>query len=105
MQLPFKVKCILAPFFKSVTLSVSQICLPVLASRQTNTPDDLAENTRSPWYKAVEVLLRILVINRCGHGFVYICHETLSPVSLACCRVQGSHRICCPGDQLPFPAC
>lgn len=50
----------LAPFFRSVTLSVSQTCLPVLASRQMNSPDDFAENTWSPCNNAVEVLLKIL---------------------------------------------
>src|SRR5262249_17266148 len=34
--------------------------LPVLASRQTSSPDDLAENTQSPRRSAVEVWLRIL---------------------------------------------
>ena len=34
----------LAPFFKSVTVSVCQTCAPVFASTQTSAPDDLAEN-------------------------------------------------------------
>ena len=33
----------LAPFFNSVTVFVCQTCLPVPASRQTNSPEDLAE--------------------------------------------------------------
>ena len=40
----------LAPFFKSVTAADSQTCLPVLASRQTNSPDDLAEKIRFVGY-------------------------------------------------------
>src|SRR5713226_3703785 len=50
----------LAPFFVSVTLSVSHTFLPVFASRQINSPDDLAENRWSPLKSAVEVWLKIL---------------------------------------------
>src|SRR5205809_4474208 len=50
----------LEPFFRSVTVFVSQTCLPVPASRQTSSPEVLAENTKSPRTRAVEVLLRIL---------------------------------------------
>src|SRR6266849_6341395 len=50
----------LAPFLRVVTVLVSQTCLPVAASRQTSSPDDLAEYTWSPRSKAVEVLLKTL---------------------------------------------
>ena len=49
-----------APFFRSVTVLVCQTCWPVPASRQTISPEDLAENTYPPRKRAVEVLLRIL---------------------------------------------
>ena len=49
----------LAPFFAAVTLFVLQICLPVAASRQTNSPQPFALKRYSPCSSAVEVLLKI----------------------------------------------
>src|SRR5262245_58358203 len=50
----------LAPLIRPVTLSDCQTCLPLVASRQTSSPDDLAENTWLAVNRAVEVWLRIL---------------------------------------------
>src|SRR5262245_11052805 len=50
----------LAPFFRSVTLFDSQTFLPVVASTQISSPDDLAENTWSSRRRAVDVWLKIL---------------------------------------------
>ena len=49
----------LAPFFRSVTLSVSQTCWPVLASTQTNSPDDFSvdQRRRHAWRKRDLVIL------------------------------------------------
>src|SRR2546423_995037 len=63
----------LAPFFRSVTLADSQTCAPVFASRQINSPDDLAENRWSPRKSAVEVWLRILRAGAFDSG-----HSTLA---------------------------
>src|SRR5262245_6605972 len=50
----------LAPLPSFVTLSVSHTGLPVLASRHTSSPEDLAEKTWPPRIKPVEVTLRTL---------------------------------------------
>src|SRR5262245_55803223 len=50
----------LAPPRRSVTLFVSHSTFPVAASRQTNLPEDFAENTQLLCSKGVEVLLKTL---------------------------------------------
>src|SRR6516165_10027017 len=50
----------LAPLFRSVNLADPQTCLPVRASTQINSPDDLAVYRWPPRNSAVEVWLKIL---------------------------------------------
>src|SRR5690349_18286936 len=49
----------LAPFFGVVTVFVLQTCVPVAASRHTNSPEDFALKMDSPCHSAVDVLLKI----------------------------------------------
>src|ERR1041384_1280585 len=59
----------LAPLFVSVTLSVSQICLPVAASRQASRPYNRSEKMCRSLIRGSEVWLKIRadMARDCGH--------------------------------------